>query len=491
MFLALIVIKLKVRRENRPWYVHFGRYVAVATVGLFIGYISSQPILTVYFDASATRRNTIHPREQQLIKQFGDSALEVTVYTNVLGKGISFGMPESRNSWLEHWDPYLRFKPDIRFKYEYYYDYDPAYDDSALYKQYPGKTLKEIATQFAASDGYDLSLFKSPEEMRKIIDLRPEHYGNTTQLQYRGQKEFIHSTYASTFKRLLYPAQIPHVYFLTGELERSILKTGEREYSENYRKLVADGFDVDTLNLGVQDIPSNTTVLILADPKMDLPATVQNKLVNYINGGGNMLVISQPGKQYVMNPFLHELGVQLMIGQLVEPSFQATSEKVWAFTTSASDSLSEELSDNIKIWGELAIRMPGVTGINYAGGASPFVVKRLLVTTGGLKEDSFATAIQLTRLLGNREQRIIVCSGADFASNKWGALRFNGLFFNAICSWFDNNIFPVYIPFTPPKDNVLRISVAAVERLKIAYVWVFPAILLLTASLLLIRRRRK
>jgi ABC-2 type transport system permease protein len=517
MFLGFILIRLKARREARSWYIHLGRYGTVTAAGLLIGYISSRPILTVYFDATASQRNTIHQRAQQLIRQFGDSTLEVTAYTNLLSHRISYGMPVARNAWLDIWDPYLRFKPDIRFKYEYYYDYDPAYDDSTLFKQYPGRTIKEIAALLAESEDCDLAMFKTPEEMRRIIDLRPEHFENTTQLQYGGRKEFIRSPYPTTFKRLLYPAKIPHVYYLTGELERSILKTGEREYSQNHNWLIEDGFDVDTLNPGIQDIPADATVLVLADPKMDLPFIVQNKLANYIDRGGNMLIIGEPGKQYVVNPFLRRIGIRLMNGQLVEPSFHETFEKVWTYTTSASDSLSEELLDNKKgIGGELGVRMPGVTGIGYARDSSSFVVKPLLRTlpnktwfkasndlvidstlppfhpeAGDLKGDPFVTAIQLTRQLKNREQRIVVCSGADFINNKWIVPLFNGLFFNSICSWLDHNEFPVYTPDTPPRDTALRIGRAGGENLRIVYVWVFPAILLLAASVLLIRRKRK
>lgn len=530
LFLCFTCIKLKSRTEARSWYIQAGRYLAVTAAGLLVGYICSRPMMTAYFDATAIRRNTIHQREQQLIKQFGDSVLEVTVYTNLLGGGFEFGMPEARNGYLDlFWDKYLRFKPDIRFKYEYYYDYDPASDDSALYKLYPGKTVKEIAAQLADRSDYNLSLFKSPEEMRKTIDLRPEHYRMAVQLQYRGRKEFIPFSappYASAFKRLLSPATIPHFYFLTGELERSIYKTGDREYSlrtaDNQRSnsLVTGGFDVDTLNLAMQDIPSNTTALVLADPKMEISASIQNKLKKFIDMGGNMLIIGEPGKQYVVNPVLQQLGMQLMNGQLVKPSPNETFENVWASSTAAGGGLSEELSDLIKFWGALPVFMPRVTGIRYARDSFSFVMKPVLKTTpddtwfkannelaydstlppyhpqqGDIKGDSFITAIQLTRQLKSKEQRVIVCSNAEFISNNWAIHSpqgsFHGDVFTAICSWLGYNEYPVYLPGTAPRDSTMKIGRAGATALQTVYVWVLPAILLLAGSVLLIRRRRK
>ena len=114
---------------------------------------------------------------------------------------------------------------------------------------------------------------------------------------------------------------------------------------------------------------------------------------------------------------------------------------------------------------------------------------------GDIKGDPFVAAIQLTRRIKTKEQRIIVCSGADFISNKWATHApngsFHGEFFTSACSWLGYNEFPLYIPIVPPKDMSLRIGAGGARVLQIIYVWVLPAILVLAGSVLLIRRRRK
>ena len=537
MFVAFTLIKLKAGRETKPWYIKAGRYITVLAIALLIGYVSSRSALTGYLDTTATQRNTIPKEMQQLIKDMGDSTLEVTLYTNLLGDGIEHGLPEARNAdYLANmWEPYLRFKPDIVFKYEYFYDNDPKKNDSALYKLYPpGFTLKRIAELSAERIEASLDMFKSPEEMKDHVGLQAENYRVVMQLKYNGRTEFLRTypppvpfwpqdiNVAAAFKRLLEPSKIPNIYFVTGELERSIYKNGDREYSNHTSNklgqlaLINIGFDVDSLNVAMHDIPANTTAIVLADPKMELDASVQNKLKNYVATGGNIFILGEPGKQHLLNPFLQQLGVQLSNGQLVEPTYDETPDKVQPYATAVASDLYKDLSWIKKLLeakeDTFRILMPGATAIKYTED-SAFSIKQLLTTVpdkvwlkagdlvidstlpainlkeGDLKENSFATGVLLTRHINNKEQRIVICSDADFASNIRFAPVYNILM--SIYSWTDYNEFPVYMTYRKGKDTLLKINAAGAYAQKIALIWVLPGLLLLTGTILLIRRKRK
>ena len=130
-----------------------------------------------------------------MLKAMGDSSLEVTLYTNLLSKTsqVKLGLPESRNPqyFAEFWNDYLRFKPDIDFKYVYYYDIDSTTSDSIWYQHYPGKSIREIATEFSRRSDVDLDLFKTPEQLHKIVDMRPEQNRMLMTLKYRGRTEIL------------------------------------------------------------------------------------------------------------------------------------------------------------------------------------------------------------------------------------------------------------------------------------------------------------
>jgi ABC-2 type transport system permease protein len=530
MFVGFTIVRLKAGREGNPWYIKSGRYLAVLAVTLLVGYISSRPVLTVYFDATAEKKNTIPKRMQDLIHAMGDSTLEVTLYGNLLGGDLANALPEARNAsyMAKLWEPYLRFKPDTRFKYVYYYNTK----DSIFLPSPSGQTLREIAKDRAKALDLDISLFKSPEEMRRIVDLEPEDYRLIMQLTYRGRSQFLRTyrrpepwpglvNVAAVFKRLVYPEKIPTVYFATGELERNISKISEREYGlhsslkTEQDALVNIGFDVDTLNLTLQDIPGNCTALVLADPKMHLSMAAQNKLSNYVRNGGNMIIFGEPGKQAVLNPVLDQMGVRLMNGQLVQPSYHETPDKVTPYLTANNSSLCEifaGIQRSLERGDTARMLMPGVMGMTYTPDSN-FTIRPLLMSRPGLAwlkagnlvidstlpainpaegdvfKNSFTTGVQLTRGLGNKEQRIIILGDADFASNMRYKGNYNYLM--ALYSWVTYNGFPVQMFVSAPKDVLLNIGERGARLQKILFVWVFPGIILLSAIILLIRRKRQ
>jgi len=324
--------------------------------------------------------------------------------------------------------------------------------------------------------------------------------------------------------------KMPSVAFVSGELERSIYKRGEREYNahtignnadQSYIKRIALanlGFDVDTLNLATQNIPDNLDILVLADPKMDLHPAVLDKLGVFVGKGGNMLILGEPGKQYVLNPFLQRLGVRLANGQLVEPSINETPDLLSTYWTrnylNFADEywflLSKNLLDHKVRMDPTVIRIRGATAIDHKVD-SGFAMAPLLLTTSGkawlktgklvadsvapvfkpeegdLKGNAFPVAIQLTRQRPSKEQRIVVYGDADVASNIGLVSDLAG----SIYSWLDYNDFPVYVPVPYAKDNLVTLTPDWSSKQKILYIWILPGILLVSGTVLLIRRRRK
>lgn len=533
MFVGFTMIRLRNAREDKPWLLKAGRFALVFIITLLLGYISSRPRFTAYWDMTATKANTIHPRTQQLLKDLGDSTLEVTLYANLLDQNIQPGLPENRNaSYMSRfWEMYLRFRPDITFKYEYYYDTA----DSMVFKIMQGKNIHQIAAEYAESMDLDIAMFKKPEEMKRQIDLGPEGYRLVMQLKYKGRTEFVR-TYLdgiiwpdeqnmnAAIKRLL-NADAPKVLFVTGGLERNIFKTGEREYAVHTSMklarpaLVNVGFNVDTINLATQDIPAGISSLVLADPKTDLSPVVMTRLRNYVNDGGNMLITGEPGKQSVLNPFLRELGVQLMEGQLVRPTYNETPDKVISVHTAATADLAEEIAMiGMRTAKEKGIKVdpvttltPGVTAVSYVKD-SAFKVTPLALTDSGrawlkigtlvidstlppinpqegdIRQPSFPTIIALTRNIKGKEQRIVVSGDADFMSNQ----RYSsGPFRNAFYSWMDYNRYPVYTPRQLPRDTKLTVSAEAAGLQKTFFIWILPGLILVSGMVVLIRRKRK
>lgn len=540
LFIGFTLIRLRRDQESATWFTQFRRYSLVLVVGLLVGYVSSRPQFTGYWDTTYQKFHTIPEKLQQLLKSFDkDSTLEITVYANLLGREYMAGSPAKRNVMLEGlWDPYVRFKPDIKFKYEYYYDYNPITDhhfetptDSLLFKQHPGKTLEEIADRYAVVNHSELSSFKSPAEIRRSIDLDPEGYRLGMTLKYKGRVEFLRTfndmgfwpdyrNIGGALKRLQ-SAHKPRIGFITGHLERDIYKPGDREYrdhssAKNSRGSALNlGFAVDTLNLAVQDISDDFTAIVLADPKVELSAMELQKLKTYVDGGGNMMILGVPGKQHIVNPILKEIGLRFLPGQLASYNPKETSDLIHADLTPEAVQLAPEselfatyqrdLKDKKSHVHLEEKEFRGVVGIEvidankfkavaysktHKGQAwlktKPLIIdsaKAVFSPAEGDVAGVFPIGLMLSRNIGNKEQRILVFNGMINENGEGGGSP-------DFYSWLHYNEYPVYHTPIYPVDQI-RIGNAAAMSLKLVYVWILPALILIIASVLLVRRQRK
>ena len=390
VFLSFSIYKLQGDRESKPAWIKASRYVLIVVVALTIGYVTSRPGLIGYLDLNATRQMTLTSNSQAIIREMGDEPLEVTSYINLLDNRFYNGKPEFRNQDMARWEPYLRFKPNIKFKYVYYYD---STGDKSLFKYNPGKTPKTLAEQYARSMKLDLKLFKTPEEMHRIIDLRPEEYRYVMQLKYKGRTTFLRlfddqwvfpsETETDAALKRLQQAQMPKIAFLQGEAERSIDKLGDRQYKMltnriTFRNsLVNQGFDVETVSLKDKDVPGDIAALVIADPKMAFDTIVIARIQRYLAAGGNLLLAGEPGKQSLLNPLLQPLGVQFMDGMLVEQSKDFSPALIQTFPTAFAGSFTKKLRDDEG--DSLPVTMLGAAALTYSNNG-PFTITPLLTT---------------------------------------------------------------------------------------------------------------
>jgi ABC-2 type transport system permease protein len=382
-----------------------------------------------------------------------------------------------------------------------------------------------------------------PDEIKKFIDPDSLNYQVGSRLSWKGKSILIdffpgktgtpsfsntqtasESAFNVAFRRLK-GEQMPKLGFISGQLERSILKTGEREYAW-LNSLYPLGFDMEILNLSMQEIPKNITTLVLADPRQDLNPAVTEKLNRYIRNGGNIFILGEPGKQQVLNPVLQQLGVQLMPGQLVQPTFHETPDKIRYYRAPEAYKLAPEglnrlyssflaVNNNQLPPSDTSYELTEkVSRISY-NSDSGFTVKPLLMTEpgkvwqkmgklvtdstapqfnaaeGDLKENSYPLAIRLTRQLNGKEQRIVVVGDADVVSK----IRITGgrgtTTIRSVFSWLNYNQYPLYLNFPVAKDNWMTMTPGWAKLEKLLYIWVVPSLILLAGIVLLIRRKRK
>lgn len=113
------------------------------------------------------------------------------------------------------------------------------------------------------------------------------------------------------------------VVFLSGHGERDPYGQANHAFSEFTRRLTDKGFHVQSLSLLENTaIPDNTHVLVIADPRIDyLPGETQ-QVNRYLETGGNLLWLAEPGKLAGLQPAAEMLGFSLLPGTIVDAATQ-------------------------------------------------------------------------------------------------------------------------------------------------------------------------
>ena len=526
VFLGFSILKLQSGKQRTTWYMTLSKYVGVFLIAIFLGYLSSRPALKFFHDSTATKIKTLTKSSQDIMnKMTGD--LTITTYVNILDDLFYLGQPSSVNSDFQNFKKYWRFKPEIKMKYVYYYDrgYSPSLD-----RLFPNLSDRERMLELAPRYNMDSTDFKTPEEMKQIIDLSGE-YNRFVRVVEResGEKTFLRvfndpllmpfeSEISVALKRLV--MDMPWVGFLTGHGERDMDQIGERGYNlfaknKLFRhSLPNQGFDVTGVTLE-QDIPDSINIIVIADMHTALSENEMRHLQNYIARGGNLFIAGEPTRQEAMNPIVEQFGVQFMPGRLVRKSEHYDPDMIFSLPRPAAWKLSYPFGYLFRRF----IPMPTCVGLDYSlAEEKGFEVTTLFTSDTlhtwnevetvdfiddpvelnpevGEKEDIYATGIALAREMNGKEQRIIILGDADCISNaehnikRKGIPAYNYAVITGSFCWLSDGVAPFDVRRPKAVDNKVSVTMEGMTVVKILFLWVFPFLLLGIGIFIWIRRK--
>jgi ABC-type uncharacterized transport system involved in gliding motility auxiliary subunit len=145
-------------------------------------------------------------------------------------------------------------------------------------------------------------------------------------LEYQGRKEKVQSlseqTLTNTLLRIARQKQ-RKVSFLSGHGERDPLGQANHDLGTFGQSLEQKGIILDTLKLAeTPEIPADTNLLVIADPRIVLlPGEIQ--LVHrYLQAGGNLLWLVEPGPIAGLDPVSETLGIEFLPGTIVDATTQ-------------------------------------------------------------------------------------------------------------------------------------------------------------------------
>lgn len=337
------------------------------------------------------------------------------------------------------------------------------------------------------------------------------------ELRYRERSERLkvlgESEFSSALLRLSRTRE-RIVAFLEGDGERQPLGKANADLGTFVAALASRGVRAVPLPLAsTGKVPDNADLVVVAGPQVKLAPALVTALVAWVDGGGALLWLTEPGEDGGLEDLAGTLGVRVLPGVVVDgngqafglqdPSFVAINAyppspltKDFALTTllpqpAALAQLSDTrwavqplLRSSAKSWNE--------TGHIPKAGENADTVRQ--DADAGEIPGPLDLAFALSRVSprpDKREQRIVVVGDGDFLSNSYLGNGGNREFGQRVFDWLLGDDAQIAVPDRSAPDRELALSQAALSGLALLFLVALPLLLAATGVLIWWRRRRR
>ena len=408
-------------------------------------------------DWTAAGRNTLTEPSRTLVQRL-DGPVEITAYVRE--------EPVIRRSVLQLVERYQRYKPDIRLRFVN-----------------PDHVPDQVRARNISADGEMVVSYRQREEHAKMAT----EEALTTALERLARADTRWVTYVS------------------GHGERNLVGTASYDLGKLGEQLQRQGFKLHELILAeAGDIPAQAAVLVVSPGRENLPAKEVAAVLRYIDGGGNLLWLAEPGPARGMEALADALGIAFEPGVVVDPTTQVLGISHPAFVP-VSAYPTHPVTENLGLV-TVYPRAAGIAWIQPQGWQTRGILStglRAWSETGDLKGElhfdddadvsgplDIGIAMQRTFAANDGEQRIIVVGDGDFLSNAYLGSGSNLALALNIFNWLANDETLIDIPVRSAPDLDFELSRTTAVLIRIGAMFGLPALLLGTGFLIWHRRRR-
>ncbi len=299
------------------------------------------------------------------------------------------------------------------------------------------------------------------------------------------------------------------VVFLSGHGERNINGDDNRAYATLNRQLTEMGFNLQVVNLLEKPLPDNTKLLVIAAPENNYLAGEIKQLEKFINNGGNLLWLADPGELQGLDKLAASLGLQLQNGVIVDNNtdLRQTLNIQHPAIIPVTEYFPHIITNTIR-YNTLFPLARGISPLTNENTVNNWQAEALFSSygkswseTGGLTEEvefnssagdiagpvtiavALHRAIQNTgesTVVQNQTQRIVVIGDSDFLSDTYlGAGANLNLGLN-IFNWLIGDDDFVSVEVKPSADTKLELNDSQLIIIGFGFFLVIPLLLLIT-----------
>ncbi len=362
------------------------------------------------------------------------------------------------------------------------------------------QSKKDITLDFINPDAV-------PDETRQLgINVNGELV-----LIYDGRKEHVKTNseqeFVNALQRLI-RSEERWLAFLEGHGERHPNGKSNHDLAEWVAQLSYRGFKYQSINLvETKAIPDNTAVLIIASPLVALLAGEIAIILEYLNQGGNLLWLQDPGDESGMDAIAELLGVSAEEGLVIDSAGQllGINDPTIALTTARLYNDHPITKDF-----DLTVFFPKVTAISAK--AQSIWLNQAVLTSGNHtwlelgelqgelsfnpeneQQGPLTLGLSLeraTELVPDKQQRVLVVGDGDFLSNTYVGNSGNMELGMRMINWLSSDDSLISIPQNAVEDANLNMSQLTLGAFGLGFLLILPLIFLSLGFLLWWHRKK-
>ena len=336
-------------------------------------------------------------------------------------------------------------------------------------------------------------------------------------IRYQGRSEHVKSDKEQVFTNALQRLarnQERWIAFVDGHGERNALGDANFDLGEWVKQLFNQGYRAQPINLSeIHAIPDNTNILVIAGPRTDyLPGEV-DIILDYIKKGGNLLWLHDPGSLHGLEKLAEELKIKFYDGPVIDVAGQliGINDPTIALVTG-----SLYPPHPVTQGFDLTTLYPMASAINVQE-SDQWQTRPILVTgdhtwaeagklEGNIEFDQgtdtqgpLTIGLSLERnvdqkdgeKLVTKQQRIVVVGDGDFLSNTYLANSGNNELGTRMINWLSSDDDFISIPPKIASDTQLDMSTTILGVIGVGFLFILPALLIITGITIGIRRKKK
>jgi ABC-type uncharacterized transport system involved in gliding motility auxiliary subunit len=295
------------------------------------------------------------------------------------------------------------------------------------------------------------------------------------------------------------------VCFIEGHGEKSLDSTGADGYSEVKAELAKETYQVQSVNLvTAKGVPDACSVVVVAGPQQALFPQEADLLGKYLDGGGKLFVLADPGTHTGLSSVLSAwnigLGDNIVIDASLLSRMSGTGPVVPVVVDYGDSPITEGFENSMTVF-------PMARTVNIVNSSKTTPLTVALLKTSA---DSFTTP----KIVGNtvrfdaktdqkgpltlgataeqkengRQARLVVIGNSEFAANRWVGVQRNGdLFYNTI-NWLSQDYDLISIRPKSPTNRQVTMTEAQ-HRMLIGLLVLLPGIIVIAGIWIWWKRR--